>query len=186
MSSLQYKEKYACTDVERTSEEVGFISHWKRKGVLIKFLQMFLWKSCCCLSGHPTPVRMSIWSFPSYHKECSFEGWKKLYTWRRASLYCTWLLACLWSCLFFICTLYEANGICSWLTSALQLWFSPGLQLAMPWLLVLLNWIRQQQVWLRKGKGSKATGSTVSKRLTAWKLENKDTLGKTISWSVDI
>lgn len=62
----------------------------------------------------------------------------------------------MWSRLFFIFTLYEANGICSWLTSNLEKWSSLGLQLAGLRLLVVLKWVRQQQVFTHKSRARRS------------------------------
>ena len=59
----------------------------------------------------------------------------------------------MWSRLFFIFTLYEANGIYSWLTSNLEKWSSLRSQLAGLRQHVLLKWVRQQQVFAHKSRG---------------------------------
>lgn len=65
----------------------------------------------------------------------------------------TLLRAPMWSRLFFIFTPYEANGIYSWLTSNLEKWSSLRSQLAGLTQLVLLKWVRQQQVFAHKSRG---------------------------------
>lgn len=66
----------------------------------------------------------------------------------------TW--APMWSRLFFIFTLFEANGICSWLTSNLEKWSSLGLQLAGLRRLVVLKWVRQQQVFVHRSRDQRS------------------------------
>lgn len=90
-----------------------------------------------------------------YWRHCSFEAGEKTGTCRPAWRICTWLLAPMWSRLFFIFTLYEANGICSWLTSNLEKWSSLGLQLAGLRLLVVFKQVRQQQVFFHKSRGKR-------------------------------
>ena len=89
--------------------------------------------------------------------------WKALFLWGRGK---NWYLqasleephltsAPTWSRLFFIFTLYEANGICSWLTSNLEKWSSLGLQLAGLRLLVDLKRVRQQQVFSPRSRAQR-------------------------------
>lgn len=93
-----------------------------------------------------------LW-FVSPRKAPFLWGWGKADTCRPARRSRTWLQAPMWSRLFFIFTRYEANGICSWLTSNLEKWSSLGSQLARLRLLVLLKWVRQQQVFAHKSRG---------------------------------
>lgn len=79
-SSLQYKEKYVCMDVERTSEEaLGIYFSLEEERYLLKICTDVSLEILLLLLPlySPLPTWMSIWSFSSYHKECSFEGWKK-------------------------------------------------------------------------------------------------------------
>lgn len=98
-----------------------------------------------------------LWSV-SLLKALFLWGRENTHTCRPAWRSCTWLQAPMWSRLFFIFTLYEANGICSWLTSNLEKWSSLGLQLAGLRLLVVLKWVRQQQVFSHKSREMGMTG----------------------------
>ena len=123
-------------------------------------------------------LEQPFFDLSSYGRQCSFEAGEKMDTCRPAWRSRTWLQAPMWSRLFFIFTLYEANGICSWLTSNLEKWSSLGSQLAGRRLHVLLKWVRQQQVFAHKSRGPEkwvwegeslgSTDSQQAQRQTTW------------------